>query len=185
MQLGRKREHPLNTSDHFCVFLIALLGHPEHFLEDKIIRDMTKASWAKKVTHKFIIKAHCVVTWSQNFQPKYHKLDRLTAMFPMQLGRKREHLLNKSNHFSVFLIALLGHSEHFLEDKTIRDMNMASGAKKVKHIFIIKAHCVVTWSQNFQPKYCKFDELRAIFQCNWFEKENIPWTHLPTFLSSW
>ena len=43
---------------------------------------MTKASWAKKVTHIFIEEAHCVATWSQNFRPKYRELDRLRAVFP-------------------------------------------------------------------------------------------------------
>ena len=59
-----------------------ILGYPEHFLQDQTIREMTKASWAKKVTHIFIEEAHCVATWSQNFRPKYRELDRLRAVFP-------------------------------------------------------------------------------------------------------
>jgi len=67
-----------HSTDEYAYYL----GHPEDFLEDSIMKQMTAASWAENVSHIFIDEAHCVVTWSADFRPKYRELDRLRAIFP-------------------------------------------------------------------------------------------------------
>ena len=59
-----------------------LLSHPEDILRKEMMDIFRTAKWNALVRHVVIDEAHCVVTWSEHFRPKYKELDQLAAIFP-------------------------------------------------------------------------------------------------------
>ena len=58
---------------------------------------------------------------------------------------------------------LLGHPESFLDDKAMAIIRKAPWSKRVSHIIVDEAHCVVQWGENFREHYRLIDSLKSAF----------------------
>ena len=59
-----------------------IIGHPENIMNKQILDQLRTATWSELVHHIVIDEAHCVVTWSDDFRPKYREIVELGAIFP-------------------------------------------------------------------------------------------------------
>jgi len=59
-----------------------LIGHPESFLDSEVLDILSKVKWNCSVRHIVVDEAHCVVSWGENFRPKFKEIDQLAAIFP-------------------------------------------------------------------------------------------------------
>jgi len=59
-----------------------LIGHPENFLDSNNLEIFSRAKWNSFVRHIVVDEAHCVVSWGENFRPKFKEIDQLAAIFP-------------------------------------------------------------------------------------------------------
>ena len=66
---------------HFSDKTIYLVGHPEDFLDDRVMNIMKKAHWHKRVNRIVVDEAHCVVEWGKDFRPQYRNIDNIRSIF--------------------------------------------------------------------------------------------------------
>jgi len=59
-----------------------LIGHPENFLDSNNLEIFSRAKWNSFVRHIVVDEAHCVVSWGENFRPKFKEIDQLATIFP-------------------------------------------------------------------------------------------------------
>jgi len=59
-----------------------LIGHPETFLDSNNLEIFSRAKWNSFVRHIVVDEAHCVVSWGENFRPKFKEIDQLATIFP-------------------------------------------------------------------------------------------------------
>ncbi len=69
-------------SDKLNKDIMYIIGSPEDFIEKKMFERFKKEDLQNSITAIIADEAHCSVTWSEDFRPKFGELSKLRSIFP-------------------------------------------------------------------------------------------------------